>query len=269
MRISINALFVIILGVCTQSKAAAIPPDREFIDANRIAVKGVFFVPRDCPEPTTEDIKNLNKHIQWSRSRYREMLNDRDTFEISRTETCHSSQPLDYYRKKPEDAAPWFLDELFKHFGYDRNTCPYIYVVIVANEKDNFPIGGGRNFNGGLNLGGGLAVMSLHALRNSPNFQSTLRHELGHAFGLVHAEAYGYDMNSNDSIMSYNVKHHTNFFKDSDRPGILIPEDIRSLAENKRVLQKLTFDAGKDVPKGYKIKKIVTLGPIKLPEERN
>jgi hypothetical protein len=200
------------------------------------------------------------------------MLNGRDTFEISlgTTEIYHSRNPLDYYRNKPESGVPWCLDELFDHFGCDRNTCPYIYVIVFANEKNDDPIGGGRNFNGDFNRGGGLVIMSLYALRNAPNFQSTLRHELGHAMGLVHVEEYGYDMNNNDSIMSYNTKHYTNYFSDSNAPGIFIPEDIRSLAKNKRVFQKLTFDESNDVPKGYKIsEKNTALGPIKLPKERN
>ena len=56
------------------------------------------------------------------------MLNGRDTFEISlgTIEIYHSSNSLDYYRDKPEDGAPWYIDELFDHFGYDRNTCPYL-----------------------------------------------------------------------------------------------------------------------------------------------
>jgi hypothetical protein len=269
MRISIIALYVIILSVCVQAKAAATHPDRELIDANRITVKGVFFVPRDCPKPSIADIKSLNKHIQWARSRYSEMLNGRDTFEVSRTETYYASHPLDYYREKPEDAAPWLLNELFEHFGYDRNTCPYIYVIVIANEKDNFPKGGGRNFNGGHNLGGGLVIMSYHTLRYLPTFQSTLRHELGHSFGLVHPEAYGYDMNDNDSIMSYNEKHQTKFLKESDKPGILIPEDICALAANKRIFGKLIFDADKDIPQGYKMNwKIIIQGPLELPEEK-
>jgi hypothetical protein len=263
-------LSVIILAINIESKAATINPDQKFIDANQIVIKGVFFVPQGGPNPKIEDIKTLNRHIQWSRERYRVMLNGRDTFEISRrtTEIYHSHHPLDYFKGKPEDAAPWYLEELFEHFGYDRNTCPYVYVIVVATETDGFLKGGGRNFNGGLNLGGGLVIISLHTLRNSPNFQSTLRHELGHSFGLVHVEAYGYDMGTNESIMSYNKKHHTEFFKESDTPGILIPEDIRSLAKNKRVFQKLTFDKNKDIPQGYKIKKNVTLGAIGLPEER-
>ena len=264
-------LCVVILAINTDSCAAE-NPDQKYFDANQIVVKGVFFVPRNGTNPTMEDIKRLNRHIRWARERYRTMLNDRDTFEISMgtTEIYHSRNSLDYYRNKPEDGVPWYLDELFEHSGYDRNTCPYIYVIAVANEKDDYPAGGGRNFNGGFNQGGGLVIFSLYALRNSPNFQSTLRHELGHAMGLVHVEVYGYDMKNNDSIMSYNKKHHTKDFNDSDTPGIFIPEDIRALAKNKRVFQKLTFDEINDVPQGYKIsEKTIALGAIKLPEERN
>jgi hypothetical protein len=253
-----------------ESKAAAEHPDQRYIDANQIVVKGVFFVPQNGPNPTMEDIKSLNRHIRWSRERYRTMLKGTDTFEVSAgtIEIYHSSNSLKYFRDKPENGAPWYLDELFDHFGCDTNTCPYIYVIVVANDKDDYPKGCGRNFNGGFNRGGGLALMSLYALRNSPNFQSTLRHELGHAMGLVHVSNYGYDINTSDSIMSDNKKHHTNYFKESKTPGILIPEDIRSLAKNKRVFQKLTFDEIKDVPRGYKISGNInaSLGAMKLPE---
>ena len=85
-----------------------------------------------------------------------------------------------------------------------------------------------------------------------------------------HVDVYGYDMENNDSIMSYNKKHHTKDFDESDTPGIFIPEDIRSLAKNKRVFKKLTFDEINDVPKRYKISdKNTALGAIKLPKERN
>jgi hypothetical protein len=271
-QIAATIICVVTLAINIESKAATENPDQKYFDANQIVVRGVFFVPKNCPNPTMEDIKKLSRHIRWTRERYRAMLNGRDTFEISlrTTEIYHSRNPLDYYRNKPEDGAPWYLDELFDHFGYDRNTCPYIYVIVVANTKDDYPIGGGRNFNGDFNRGGGLVLLSLNALRNSPNFQSTLRHELGHAMGLVHVEEYGYDMENNDSIMSYNRKHHTKNFNESDTPGTFIPEDIRSLAKNKRVFKKLTFDEIKDIPKGYKIsEKNTALGAIKLPEERN
>jgi len=69
----------------------------------------------------------------------------------------------------------------------------------------------------------------------SKNFQSTLQHEPGHAFGMLHVNAYGRDMKRNESIMSYNPNHHTGFLRASKTPGILIPENFRVLALNDRV----------------------------------
>lgn len=60
--------------------------------------------------------------------------------------------------------------------------------------------------------------------------------------------------------MSYNPLHHTNWFKPSDTPGIMIPEDIRGLALNDLAFPNLEFDPQKDIPSGYKIADIVSLG---------
>ncbi len=93
------------------------------------------------------------------------------------------------------------------------------------NPNDGWPAGGGRPFNGGFNTGGGIVIMSSNGLDRAPNFQSTLQHELGHAFGLPHVDVYGYDMQTNMSMMSYNPSHHTNGFEPSATPGRFIPED--------------------------------------------
>ena len=89
--------------------------------------------------------------------------------------------------------------------------------------------------------------------------------ELGHAFGLPHVDVYGYDMDANPSIMSYNPTHHTDGFKPSKTPGILNPEDIRALALNRRIFPRLRFDPEKDVPKSYTMQKSVVLGPMEIP----
>ena len=54
-------------------------------------------------------------------------------------------------------------------------------------------------------------------------------------------------------------------FKPSKTPGILIAEDIRALALNRRVFPRLRFDPKTDVPQGYTMQKIVTLGPMDIP----
>ena len=54
--------------------------------------------------------------------------------------------------------------------------------------------------------------VSSYALERLPNFQSTLRHELGHGFGLPHVDVYGKDMKSTPSMMAYNTAYWTRGF---------------------------------------------------------
>lgn len=162
--------------------------------------------------------------------------------------------------------------ELFDYFHVNRFQCPYIFMVIVMNSSENFPRGGGIPFNGAVNTGGGFVAMSSYKLDNTPGnipeFQTTLQHELGHSFGLVHPSVYGYDNYTNESIMSYNLDHHWNGFEPPVNQGILIPEDLRILAKNKLVFPKFYFNEERDIPDNYQISdRIVYLGSMILPND--
>lgn len=180
----------------------------------RIQVQPVFFITQGEAEPTREQQFKLQKHILLAQTCYRKMLNGEDTFEISEKGILiHRSQhPLEFYKNEGKMSTCLPVSELFAAYGYNRFTCPYIYVIVFMNSKEDFPAGGGRPFNRGFNNGGGLVYLSSHGLDNS-HFQSTLLHELGHSFGLVHIDAYGYDMNANLSIMSYNKDNWWDGFK--------------------------------------------------------
>ncbi|HEY1190236.1 MAG TPA: hypothetical protein VGE74_21500 [Gemmata sp.] len=233
-----------------------------------VKVLPVFFVPKGEAEPTDEQSKWLVQHLEWAQKRYKELLRDQDTFTIAdeKLRVFKSTRGLSYYREQPEGAAPALVDELLTDWKLTRFNCPYVMLVVVMNLKDEFPVGGGRPLNGGINTGGGVIQMSTFAMDTLPNFQSTLQHELGHSFGLPHVDVYGYDMKTNDSFMSYNQKHRTKQFEPSATPGKMIPEDLRALALNRRVFPKLKFDPTKDVPAGYKLApRIITLGPMKIP----
>jgi hypothetical protein len=241
---------------------------QEAVPPRSVKVLPVFFVPKGEAAPTDEQSKKLVKHLEWSQKRYKELLRDQDTFAIAeeKPRVFQSGRPLGFYREQKDGAAPHLADELLTEWKLTRFNCPYVLLVVVMNPKDEFPLGGGRPLNGGINTGGGIIQMSTYAMDTLKNFQSTLQHELGHSFGLPHVDVYGYDMKTNESFMSYNPKHHTKDLAPSATPGALIAEDFRALALNRRVFPKLKFDPAKDVPAGYKMaERIVTLGPLTIP----
>lgn len=206
-------------------------------------------------------------HLRLTQERYREMLGGHSTFELARRKAYvyDAEHDLAHYKSLTQGGAPQYTIELLKHFGVDRFTCPYAFVIVVVNPNGGYPNGGGRPINGGINLGGGIVIMSSLGLEEHRNFQSTLEHELGHSFGLLHVKAYGYSMRTNDSIMSYMKAHHSKGFELSETPGVLIPEDIRVLALNERVFSDLRFDPVRDLPEGYKLARIGWMGPMDLP----
>ena len=142
----------------------------------------------------------------------------------------------------------------------DRFDAPYVFLILFLNPRDKFPNGGGRPINGSNNNGGGVIVMSSYAMDVLTNFQSTLQHELGHSLGLVHVDAYGYDMDTNPSIMAYNKAHHSHDFRPSPTPGIFIPEDLRALAMNKKAFPRFSY-----TPPGKISPKTPSLPPMEIP----
>ena len=238
-----------------------VPPDR-------VSVLPVLLVPDGEPGPTPAQTDTLLRHLQWTQQRYREMLHGRDTFEIADREplVLEGKHTLEHYRTLPQGGAPQFVSEALEALGQNRFSTPYVFLIVLMNSVDGFPLAGGRPLNGGYNTGGGMMMIGSRGLDDGRNFQSTLQHELGHAFGLLHSNAYGFDQSTHASIMSYNPAHHTRGFEPSETPGILGPEDIKALALNRRIFPDLTFDPAQDVPEGYPMpEKVRWLGPQEIP----
>lgn len=235
---------------------------------SKVEVLPVFFVPKNVNGPVQLQKDKLKQHILWSQERYHEMMKFRSTFELadSTPHVYHAINNDAFYKSQADGGASQYVNELLTHYGYTRFDCPYIFLVVYMSPNTLFPVGGGRPINAGFNTGGGVIILSSYELDNTPNFQSTLQHELGHSFGLPHVNTYGYDMNTNSSIMSYNLSHHTNYFNPSPTPGILIPENLRDLSLNKLVFPDMYFDPVVDVPSNYTIfPRIVYLGILDIP----
>jgi hypothetical protein len=235
----------------------------------RLKVLPVFIVPAGGITPTSSQKDSLMHYLFWAQTRYFEMMKFRSTFMLADS-TPHvylSSHDDTYYQTNPDVAAAW-TDELLNDNNVNRFNCPYIFLTVYMHPTSLFPVGGARPINGGFNLGGGIIILSSYDLDNTPNFESTIQHELGHSFGLCHADVYGKSMSTDSSLMSYNPNHHTSWFTPSPTPGILSPENLRDLSLNKKAFPEFYFDSTLDIPAGYPIYPFVTnLGILYIPNQ--
>ena len=226
----------------------------QYILPKTLSLQPFFVVPQGERRPAEDQMQRLVRHLRWARERYAELLGNRNTFMLTEKDPLIYDSPynLPFYRGLSSQANH-ITGELLDFTGFNRFSCPLLFFTVVVNHQEDFPGGCGSPFNGGFNTGGGIVLVSSYALDKIPNFQSTVQHELGHAFGLPHVDAYGYDMKTSTSIMSYNLSHHTKGFNPSEMPGEFIPEDVRGLALNQRAFPTITFDRKKNVPSEYNL----------------
>lgn len=236
---------------------------------SRVRVLPIAFIPSDQKAPTANEESLYLRHLTWAQQRFGELLGG-DTFEFAASppqlQQIPGRRALADYRSAPESGTPMIVAEILEHLQVNRFENPYTFAILVMNAVDEYPIGGGRTINGGANSGGGMLYIASGELVRNPSIQCALQKMLGHSFGLASVNAYGYSMNTNMSLMSFNPALHNQGFQPSPTPGILNPEDLRVLATNDKAFTKTTFNVTRDVPAGYSMfPYMIPLGPMNLP----
>jgi hypothetical protein len=207
-----------------------------------VRIKPVFVVPPGEREPTAAERTLFAQHVQIAQARFHEMLEGQDTFAI---DAAPDVVPLAhdaawYVEHSPEwlPTTGLLVEELLATYGVDRHRSEYLFVMLLVTDDEYLYPGNGMPLNGGFASGGGAISMPLPYL-HAFNFQSTLQHELGHSFGLPHVDWYAYDMATNDSIMAYNLDHHTDGL--TSWAGELIPEELYGLDMATRLFPLFTW----------------------------
>lgn len=246
-RLYIAGLIGIIVVIALVSFSSAVSAEA------RLVVQPVFFLPTDNATYSREEMSRFSDllfaHLNLASEHWRRILRT-DTFEITRdgARVYFARRPGSYYTMpKAADAAHLMLKELFDEYGDNRNTSRFIYLVIYARPAGALQgeiLGGARTMNGMPGTGGAFAHLELSSLLTDKPypFQSTLVHELGHAFGLTHPSCYGYPLSENDSVMSYNPRHHSRGLPASPGPGELNPEEYYAIALNRLAFPSFVFN---------------------------
>lgn len=248
-----------------------------------LIVQPVFFFPTDAPSSSYFAYQasypaELAQSIRIVQNRFAVLLSG-VPFDSTRRNSFFTAPPVVY--RSPNSHAYFMLGdagrpdrfhrmiaELLDWQGATRYTSNAVFVMIYMRPNDNgYFTAGGRTFNGPPGTGGGGCYFDIWEFKTNGRFLSTLIHELGHAFGLLHPEAYGMDQLTNTSIMSYNPANYSidRFTFGPTQGGDLIPEDYFRLGMNTQVFPNFSYVPAVHNPSGRPVNTTTFLGPMNDP----
>lgn len=265
---SILSLFFLI--ICLSNAEAQSSASVEY-PVSPVSIQPVLFIPTDQKNSASSRWglfqRNLQAYLYVTQSKWKSMLGGETTFRYEPTITYYGNKDSAAYNADQASGQWTAQDEYLATLnppvifaGDGANVCNHDQIILILVAGGNrFTQGGGGNWCSSATFDGiGSVTIGIDYFYNQKKLSSTLVHEIGHAFGLVHswqrikgcegsdescatANISAYSKDNGISVMSYNKKFWSNSIHVDKVSGSLLPVELFELSHNRRAIPFLQF----------------------------